>query len=128
MSPHSPMPAALLAVLLAACGDPDDAALTDGGLLADGSAACAVQAPTACPTPAPTYADIAPIVSERCVRCHDGAHGQWPLTRYQHLADWYDIIPGELTQCRMPPADSGVTLPDDERLLLLTWLRCGLPM
>jgi hypothetical protein len=89
---------------------------------------CSAVAPTACTIdPPPTYGQIAGIVAARCVPCHDGVDpdGPWPLTSYDDLADWNDIVRDELVACTMPPADGGVTLPDDERQALLMWLRCG---
>jgi hypothetical protein len=106
--------------------DAADAATGDTG--AEGPIVCSVSAPTACPTPAPHYPDIAPIVRERCVPCHYGAVlGPWPLTTYKHVADWYDIIPAALLDCSMPPPDAGVPMTNQERLAILTWLRCGFP-
>lgn len=89
---------------------------------------CTVMAPTACPDPAPTYADVVPIFEQRCASCHSGEAGQpWPLKDYQHISDWQDAVRGEVLTCAMPPADSGVAITDAERLLILTWIRCGLP-
>jgi hypothetical protein len=90
---------------------------------------CNAVAPTACAVePPPRYGQIAGIVHERCVSsCHDGLDplGPWPLTAYDDVADWNDIIRDELVACTMPPPDSGRTIPDDERQALLMWLRCG---
>lgn len=87
---------------------------------------CTVIAPTSCPDPAPRYADIAPIVGERCVPCHYGMpNGPWPLNSYRHLVDWHDTIPDVLRTCLMPPPDSGMTMTDEERVAILTWLLCG---
>jgi hypothetical protein len=101
-----------------AATDPDD---PDGFV-------CSVIAPTVCPNPPPHYPDIAPIVEVRCVPCHYGAvDGPWPLTSRKHLADWYDIIPPALLNCLMPPRDAGVPMTTEERVAILTWLRCGFP-
>ncbi|HEX2659890.1 MAG TPA: c-type cytochrome [Polyangia bacterium] len=89
---------------------------------------CTAVAPRACAVePPPRYAEIASIVQARCVSCHDGADplGPWPLTTYDDVADWNDTIRDELVACTMPPADSGMTIPDEERQALLMWLRCG---
>jgi len=89
---------------------------------------CTVTAPTSCPDPAPTYADVAPIFEQRCASCHSGEEGgPWPLKDYEHISDWQDVVRAEVLTCAMPPADSDVTIPDDERLRILTWIRCGLP-
>jgi hypothetical protein len=114
----------------------DAAALADaGGAAADAAvvdvdaALCTVKAPTSCPTPKPHYADVEPIFKRRCVGCHNGASpdSPWPLTEYEHVADWFDIIRDEMLHCGMPPAGSGVTMPDAERTAILTWIRCGFP-
>lgn len=89
---------------------------------------CMVQAPTSCPSPAPTYEDVTPIFEARCIICHSGAiDGPWPLTAYEHVADWQDAIRAELLDCSMPPPDAGVPITKDERLAILNWIRCGLP-
>src|SRR4051812_40856328 len=90
---------------------------------------CSVEAPTACPDPSPHYADIAPIINQRCAEpCHSGVpEGPWPLTDYPHVADWADVVRTDLILCLMPPADGGVSMSDDERLAILTWIRCGFP-
>lgn len=87
-----------------------------------------VTAPTTCPTPMPRYADVAPIFQNNCVTCHAGKpNGPWPLTDYQHVSDWRDDIRSDLLTCSMPPPESGMTLSVDDRLAILTWIRCGLP-
>lgn len=90
---------------------------------------CTAVAPTSCPSPAPRYADVAKVIERRCAGCHSALWtGPWPLDTYQHVADWQDDIRSHLLTCSMPPADGGGPLPDDESTLLLTWIRCGLPM
>ena len=88
-----------------------------------------IEAPTACPDPPPTFANVAPIFGERCITpCHSGTpNGPWPLTRYEHVYDWQDDIRSRLLDCTMPPIDGGVPITTDERLAILTWIRCGLP-
>jgi hypothetical protein len=88
---------------------------------------CAAVAPTSCPMPAPRYDDIVPILAQRCLSCHDGLAEQWPLTSYDHVVSWTAEIRGMMLNCSMPPVDSGIEMPLDERQLLLTWLRCGSP-
>lgn len=90
---------------------------------------CLAEAPTACPSPAPTYAaDIAPIFQAQCVTCHSGLSADaWPLTTRSHIADWQNEVRAELLSCSMPPPNSGSTLTDRERQTILEWLRCGLP-
>ncbi len=88
-----------------------------------------VPLPTRCPTPAPTYAgDIAPLIEAHCLECHSGQlPGTWPLTSYRHVADWEDLIRASMISCSMPPPDATTTLTEEQRLLVLTWLRCDLP-
>lgn len=89
---------------------------------------CEVVAPTSCPDPEPRWADIEPIVDRVCVVCHHGAiAGPWPLTTYQHVADWQNEIRGAMLNCNMPPPDDDVRITPAERALILEWLRCGLP-
>jgi hypothetical protein len=108
---------------------PADAGVADGAVSSVDPAVCTVTAPTSCPTPKPHYADVEPIFKKRCVGCHNGASpdSPWPLTEYEHVADWFDIIRDEMLHCGMPPADSGMTMPDAERVAILTWIRCGFP-
>jgi uncharacterized membrane protein len=89
---------------------------------------CSVPAPTMCPSPAPKYADVAPVLENKCVTCHSGADGgPWPLTGYGNVAAWQSEIGAELVHCSMPPADAGAPITAEERTLLLTWLVCGAP-
>lgn len=89
---------------------------------------CSATAPTACPDPAPRYADVAPVLQAKCVTCHSGvAGGPWPLTNYEHVADWQNEIRAELLDCSMPPADAGAPITKEESTLLLNWVRCGAP-
>lgn len=89
---------------------------------------CELEAPTACPTPAVTYADVEPIFRERCIVCHSGEVGaQWPLDTRSHIADWEDTVRAGVLECWMPPVGSGVPMKEEERLAILTWIRCGLP-
>jgi uncharacterized membrane protein len=87
---------------------------------------CSVAAPTACPDPAPHYADVAPILQQRCVTCHsDEAGAPWPLTDYDHVAAWADAIQSDLLACLMPPWDAGIPISTDETAAILTWILCG---
>ncbi|HVY38604.1 MAG TPA: hypothetical protein VHM31_11735 [Polyangia bacterium] len=119
----------LVAFVLAAtaCTTADDSsARPDGG---GKPLICSVTAPTSCPDPAPRYADVAPIISQRCAMpCHSGVpNGPWPLTDYEHVADWADTVRADLLDCSMPPADGGVPITADDRTAVLTWIRCGAP-
>lgn len=102
----------------------------DASFVADAAAipACNVMAPTACATPAPRYADVAPIFEARCAICHGRmSDGPWPLDNYEDIAHWTDDVRATLVSCAMPPPDAGVPITDAERLRVLEWLRCGLP-
>jgi hypothetical protein len=89
---------------------------------------CDVVAPSACPNPAPTFADVQPIFHDSCGVCHGKDWtGAWPLDTYSHIADWSDVIRDELVSCSMPPADGGVMIASEERMKILSWIRCGTP-
>jgi uncharacterized membrane protein len=128
---HAPRLAlAALLALAAGCGasnpsDPDAGGTTGGG---QSNPQCVpVTAPTDCPAPTPHYADVQPLLQQRCVICHSEAPGgPWPLTDYEHVADWGDAIRSDLLDCTMPPPDAG-PMPDEEKLAILGWIRCGTP-
>lgn len=87
---------------------------------------CDMSLPTSCPDDAPRYAQVQPIFDEYCSGCHGKDWtGAWPLDTYSHVADWADIIQGELLRCSMPPADAGVAFPAEKRRMLMTWIGCG---
>jgi hypothetical protein len=89
---------------------------------------CTITAPTSCPEPWPVYADIEPVLAEHCLTCHRGLpEGPWPLTTYSHVAAWRDELRAELLTCGMPPPEEAPPLPESDSLLLLTWIRCGMP-
>lgn len=89
---------------------------------------CTVEAPTECPTDYPLYEDIAPLIEANCVECHNGVGDMWPLSGYSHVADWGSLIRAVLFTCSMPPADSELFLTKEESELILTWIRCGMPI
>lgn len=123
---------------LAACGTPPSP-LPDSGdagsVQEDGgtqdtptSDTCPVPAVITCPTPPPHYPDVAPIFNQQCGQCHNDSPGApWALLSYGHVSDWQDSIWADLRDCSMPPPDGGVTITPEERLAILTWIRCGLP-
>lgn len=120
----------LLGVALGGCGGVVDEPGGGGG---SGNPAlqpreCEAYAPVECVKPSPVYADVEPIFQEVCVSCHSGEPGaEWPLTTHRHIADWRDEVRAFLSDCTMPPPDSGIVLPERDRRLVLDWLRCGLP-
>lgn len=83
--------------------------------------------PTECQAPGPSYAaDVAPIITARCVTCHNGETGmEWSLQTYDDVSQWSGSITIQLRNCTMPPADSGHTLPENERETINAWLVCG---
>jgi uncharacterized membrane protein len=71
---------------------------------------------------------VAPIFERRCTGCHAGnPGGSWSLKDYGHVADWQDTIRSNLRDCSMPPPDAGIPMTLEERVSILTWIRCGLP-
>lgn len=94
----------------------------------EGAYACPPRAPTSCPDPSPRYADVAPVIQQHCLPCHFGEpQGPWPLYDYRHVADWQDVVRDEVLSCAMPPADSGLMMPTQDREAILTWILCGFP-
>jgi uncharacterized membrane protein len=106
-----------------------DAASTPSAAAADSgaTATCDAVAPTSCSDPTPHYADVQPIFARRCVSCHDGSGEEWSLADYEHVADWFEEIRGELLTCMMPPVGSGASITVAERQAILLWLRCDYP-
>lgn len=88
---------------------------------------CPLTPPTTCPDPKPSYADVKPIFEQRCYACHDGNHMQWPLTTYQHVADWFGEVRAQMIACSMPPASAKSDMSVSERMQILEWIRCGYP-
>jgi len=90
---------------------------------------CAVDPPTKCPESPPVYADVAPLIDRTCNSCHtpDDPEGPWPLVSYSHIVAWGSLVRDELLQCTMPPLDDDVDFSPEDRLLLMTWVRCGFP-
>ena len=111
--------AALFVSLCASAACSDDK--SESGL------ACNPVAPSSCPSPAPSYSQVATIVKARCSSCHAEGQVQWPLSDYDDLADWHDQVKAMMQTCTMPPPDAGIEMPVEERELILAWIRCGMP-
>lgn len=90
------------------------------------------------PTGEITYSKhIAPILNERCVRCHrKGEIGPFTLTSYQDVVGWTETIREVITENRMPPWHANpefghfrndARLPDNDRELIFKWLDNGAP-
>ncbi|HEY6556120.1 MAG TPA: hypothetical protein VI072_02565 [Polyangiaceae bacterium] len=88
-----------------------------------------VPAPTSCPDPPVRYDDVRGIFGQRCTTpCHNGTpNGPWPFLTYDDAAHWENEIRATLLSCVMPPLDGGVGITADDKLKILTWLRCGVP-
>jgi len=85
-----------------------------------------------------TYSNqIARILQNRCVECHrEGQIGPFPLTTYEEVLGWGEMIRETVESGRMPPwyanPDHGTfrndpTLTDEEKQLLYTWVENGQP-
>jgi hypothetical protein len=74
---------------------------------------------------------VAPIIETSCANgtgCHTGKpEDPWPLNNYQEIVDWKSAFVEDIQGCTMPPADSGVPLRSEDRLVLWQWLTCGTP-
>jgi uncharacterized membrane protein len=113
---HALLCASLLA--LASCSSPNGSS----------PATCPNDLPKGCPSPAPTYADVAPILAKRCASCHapNGQEKGLPLTTYADVkAEQGDVL-DQLYECRMPPATAQPPT-TSEREQLLQWLVCDAP-
>ena len=99
----------------------------DAGTSEDAAAAvCTPVPPIACPDPPPHFADVDPIIQNRCAACHnDQPDAAWPLQTYEEVAQWADVVKGDLLRCTMPPADGGISMTEDERQAVLAWTSCG---
>jgi len=86
----------------------------------------------------PTYhRDIAPIMAERCVSCHQpGRSGRFPLTTYEEVCRAAPAIHQAVRGQRMPPDEKSPhhnrdfferTLRAKQIDLVLEWIEAGLP-
>jgi hypothetical protein len=109
-----------LVACVVACGPVETAPTTDAG--------CPNDLPKACPSSAPVYADVEPIVAARCASCHGpgGTEASIPLTSYAAISARKTTVLAQIYGCRMPPA-SAEALTADERATLLAWFVCGAP-
>ncbi|MFT3710127.1 MAG: hypothetical protein QM817_21055 [Archangium sp.] len=113
--------------LLVVAGCPPPMPGYDGGYDAGPGEVCMPVAPTMCTETQLRWADIEPVIVSRCFQCHDGSQPQWPLRTYSDVADWADIVRGDIVDCTMPPLDSGVSMTNAERRLILDWIKCSYP-
>jgi hypothetical protein len=134
---NSSRAAALLALLVVACGSGTFARLDAGETLASTDAAgevlparpCTLVLPS-CPAPPPGYAaTIAPLLARRCrPACHEpgGVEAVQPLTTHPEVYARRAKVIDQVFHCKMPPLDRA-GLPDDEAITILQWLVCGSP-
>lgn len=117
--------------VLTACGNSPGAAARDDAAEPTVESAlrtsCEASTPSACEQPSPKYTDIAPILQKSCNPCHNGEVGPWPLTNYDDVAAWDDVIWQDLSSCNMPPLDGGVALTAAGRRAIIDWVQCGDP-
>lgn len=88
-------------------------------------------------TPPTYHADVAPILEQRCSRCHrDGTAAPFPLLNYAHATAHAEMIAEVVRDERMPPwgahPDHGAfqndpSLSDDEKRTLFRWVATGCP-
>jgi hypothetical protein len=89
------------------------------------------------PRESPTYVkDAAPILLEKCVRCHADLEGPAPLVGYERIRGWSAMIRETLLTQRMPPwsADprygtfaGDLSLSTAEMRTLVDWIDAGAP-
>lgn len=106
-------------------------ALTDETVLHDPNLSPAFDCPDdalpVCPATPPSFmADVAPILRDSCLTCHDVGRGAATelMTTWEQAHALHDKLVEQIHACTMP-ADS--RLPDDQRATLLEWLACGDP-
>ena len=119
--------AASIALTLSACG----AAQRPPALRGGAPSACARVASGACDGAPPDFASaVAPIVAERCLRCHSGdgdAAEDHDFSRPETLRAQQRSVRKQLVACAMPPRRAP-PLPDAEAEVLLRWIACGAPL
>lgn len=84
-----------------------------------------------------TYGDIAPILEQRCVLCHqEGGQAPFPLTTFDDAVRWAPMIREVVVDRRMPPWHADPRFGEfhnDRRLTpeeldrLVAWIDAGLP-
>jgi|SRR5215472_14059782 len=116
-------PLPILALVLAGCSGHHTEATTSTAL-----EGCQVVDASACSSPIPSYAsDVAPLIDRDCnLTCHAPGAGPWPLTSYEAVADWAEVISIDVAGCLMPPPDAGI-LKHNEQRTIVDWAACGAP-
>lgn len=115
----------MILLLLSCKGEPVDAAW------------CEDATPAPSTAPLTWYQDIEPIVTQKCVRCHDGSsHAPFALATPAYVAEQADAVRAAVLDRSMPPwlADECCTtwyddfgLTDDEIAAIAGWIDAGMP-
>ncbi|MFC4634832.1 redoxin domain-containing protein [Dokdonia ponticola] len=81
--------------------------------------------------------DIAPILTNHCVRCHvDGGVAPWSMTDYDKIVGWSAMIEQVMLSKRMPPwkadpaigsFDNSFAIAEKDRRKLVRWIQEGMP-
>jgi hypothetical protein len=122
-----------LPLSVAACDEtksPAPADSADAGFVS--ADMCPALDPACTVTKVPSFKkQVTPIIEKSCANapgCHTGKPDDpWPLNDYQEIVDWKSAFVTDLQGCTMPPADGGVALRVNDRLVLWQWLSCGTP-
>ena len=109
----------LLLLLAAGCSGASGA--VDAG-------SCPNDLPAACPSPAPSYAEVGPLVQARCLPCHapGGVEATIELDTQATLHARRTSVLTQIYSCLMPLPDAG-QLTAAERQAILGYLVCGAP-
>lgn len=95
----------------------------------DASGTCHIALPQSCPSPAPSYAaDVAPILTDRCVSCHGPTNPQSGIDLSAYVSVYANREPvlAQVYHCLMPLAGAP-DLSDAQAKTLLSWLVCKAP-
>ncbi|HEY4121431.1 MAG TPA: hypothetical protein VGM56_26380 [Byssovorax sp.] len=101
-----------------------------GGGGAGGGSSCPDDLPTSCPATHPVYADVAPIITQRCDPCHaqGGEEDDRLLETYAEVFAQRQEILTQVYDCLMPNASEGqAPLSATDRATFLQWLVCMSP-
>jgi hypothetical protein len=91
-----------------------------------------IDASTTCVGDAGWDATIVPIIAKSCLKsCHDSdsPDAAWPLTDYDDVHSWVELVSKDILQCTMPPVNAGPAYPitREDRETILNWIVCGAP-
>jgi hypothetical protein len=84
-----------------------------------------------CVLPPPSFAnDVTPILNRDCNTCHVTNSTLWPLSNYDDVYDWTNLLVPDIEGCLMPPQDAGPeagTLSPADQQTLMKWFACNAP-